>query len=211
MNDFIFFYFFILGLHEDKKWYLALHSMYTSWKLTHFHATHLLAFLKKFHDLPKEDDMEELVSELKSHKRSIAFQTHDYGDAIKHSEMMLSNYAGSTSIDESLSNSVMIVYFNESVCATAIGSLISSPIMNYVKTNAQISVKSCDLVEQCLDIFSLLSFECQPGLPCQDMTDIIYETFERFKFKEILYVKEEMKSEHFHETKSRRLAHHIER
>ena len=184
--------------------------MYTSWKLTHFHATHLLAFLKKFHDLPRESDMEKLVTELKSHKRSIAFQTHDFGDAFKYSETMLSN-CGDPYIEQSLANSVMFVYFNESVVATAIFSLISSPIMSYMNTNAQISVKSFELVEQCHDIFSLLSFECQPGLPCSDMTDIIYETFEHFKLKEILYVKEEMKSEHFQDTKSRRLAHHIER
>ena len=58
--------------------------------------------------------------------------------------------------------------------------------------NAKISVKRADLVERCLDAFDLLSFDNLLGWPCKDSTDVIEETLDLLKLREIIFVKEEL-------------------
>ena len=64
---------------------------------------------------------------------------------------------------------------------------------------ADVTVKRGELVEKSLLAFDLLCYEDHYALPCKDMQDIIDESIQLIKHREIIYVKEEIQSEHFQE------------
>ena len=76
---------------------------------------------------------------------------------------------------------------------------------------ADVTIKRGELVERSLLAFDLLCYEDHYALPCKDMQDIIDESIQLIKHKEIIYVKEEIQSEHFQERWARNMARNIER
>ena len=76
---------------------------------------------------------------------------------------------------------------------------------------ADVTVKRGELVEKSLLAFDLLCYEDHYALPCKDMQDIIDESIQLIKHREIIYVKEEIQSEHFQERWARNMARNIER
>ena len=85
----------------------------------------------------------------------------------------------------------------EGVTMSALGSLIKQPLRAYVGTNADVTVKRGELVDRSLLAFDLLCYEDHFALPCKDMQDIVDDAIQCLKHREILYVKEEIRSEHF--------------
>lgn len=120
----------------------------------------------------------------------MAFKSSDYASAIRYAEEQMVRLNRSSI--EYLANAVLPTFFNESLIVTALASLIESPISAYIDMNAKISVKRADLVERCLDAFDLLSFDNLLGWPCKDSTDVIEETLDLLKLREIIFVKEEL-------------------
>ena len=153
------------------------------------HATQLVAFLLIFRGQVNASNFSELIENLKSRKRCLAFNTSDYAYAIRYAEEQMVSLNRSSM--EYLANAVLPAFFNESVVATALASMIESPISAYVDMNAKISVKRADLVERSLDAFDLLSFDNLLGWPCKDSKDVIEEAFDLLKLREIIFVKEE--------------------
>ena len=193
-------------VHEDKKWNLSKHTMFTSWKCSRLHATQLVAFLNRFDDISYLDT---LIEELKNRGKSLAFKTSDYNYAIEYAQPLLKTL--NEDCLEYMANSVASVFFNESVVITALGSLIISHVKVYTGMNAEVTVKRYDLVERCKEAFDLLTFENLPCLPCKQLTDVIHETFELLKLREIIFIKEKMQSEQLQERWSRRMAQNIEK
>ena len=64
---------------------------------------------------------------------------------------------------------------------------------------ADVTIKRGELVERSLLAFDLLWYEDHYALPCKDMQDVIDESIQLIKHREIIYVKEEIQSEHFQE------------
>ena len=120
----------------------------------------------------------------------MAFKSSDYASAIRYAEEQMVRLNRSSI--EYLANAVLPTFFNESLIVTALASLIESPISAYIDMNAKISVKRADLGGRCLDAFDLLSFDNLLGWPCKDSTDVIEETLDLLKLREIIFVKEEL-------------------
>ena len=76
---------------------------------------------------------------------------------------------------------------------------------------ADVTIKRGELVERSLLAFDLLCYEDHYALPCKDMQDVIDESIQLIKHREIIYVKEEIQSEHFQERWARNMARNIER
>ena len=97
-----------------------------------------------------------------------------------------------------LSNPVVSIYAAESVCLTAILSLIKLPLRAFQATNANVTVKREELVERSLAAFDLLSYEDYFSLlACAEMPDVLERALDFLKLKEIIFIKEDVKSDNF--------------
>ena len=99
-----------------------------------------------------------------------------------------------------LSNPVASIYAAESVCLTALLSLIKLPssLRAFQATNANVTVKRVELVERSLVAFDLLSYEDYFSLlACAEMPDVLERALDILKLKDIIFIKEEIKSENF--------------
>ena len=100
----------------------------------------------------------------------------------------------------SLSNPVASIYAAESVCLTALLSLIKLPTSprGFQATNTNVTVKRVELVERSLAAFDLLSYEDYFSImDCDQMTDVLERALDSLKLKEVIFIKEEIKSENF--------------
>jgi len=208
-------------IHQKVKSALALHSLYTSWHTSRFMLTDLLAFLTVLDFDHKRPDqiravkLKELIEDIQMRKRFIGFigpQSDADLQSILNESLIKSWLAKSSKAElELFSTSVKRLYVKEGIVMSALGSLINQPLRAYSGMKADVTIKRGELVERSLLAFDLLCYEDHYALPCKDMQDVIDESIQLIKHREIIYVKEEIQSEHFQERWARNMARNIER
>ena len=173
---------------------LGLHVMSTSWHTSRIMISNLLSFLHSHSLVPSKA---KILEDIQRHQRF-------FHEGLRAQLLEASSNGGRLNAitnQNILSNPVASIYAAESVCLTALLSLIKLPssLRAFQATNANVTVKRVELVERSLVAFDLLSYEDYFSLlACAEMmADVLERALDFLKLKDIIFIKEEIKSENF--------------